>query len=171
MSQSKRDQFATLLASVGHAVSRIQRDQVCCGELTFQQFETLRRIERDETDTVTAIASALSIDDSTASRNIKVLVRDGYLRRVRDQEDGRSFRLVLSAKGRTALSNLACDERDLFSAVFDRMSPREQTASLSALAALTSALAGEEPTCCPPVEPQRAASGRPARSSWRWHDG
>jgi DNA-binding MarR family transcriptional regulator len=164
MPQSKREQFARLLVSIGHAVARLERERVCCGELTFQQFDTLRRIERDGTDTVGAISGALGIDDSPASRNVGILVRDGYLRRTRDQEDGRSFRLVLTAKGQAALADLACDERDVFTAVFDRMPPADRSASLAVLTSLERALGDDEPECCPPPEPVRAGRGR-ARSS------
>ena len=132
--ERKRQQFAELLVSIGHAVARLEREQVCCGTLTFQQFETLRRIDRDETDTVGAIAAALGIDDSTASRNVAILVRDGYLKRVRDAQDRRASRLLLTPRARQSLSDLTCDERDVFGAVFDRLAPPERSAALEVLA-------------------------------------
>jgi DNA-binding MarR family transcriptional regulator len=160
--RNKREQFARLVIGIGHAVTRIEREQVCCGDLTFQQFDTLRRIDRDGTDTVGAISSVLGIDDSTASRNVGILVRDGYVSRSRDQEDGRSFRLALTARGKAALSNLACEERDVFTAIFDRLAPADRVASIAALKSVEAALGEDPPACCPPAEALRAVrrSGR-----------
>jgi DNA-binding MarR family transcriptional regulator len=159
--KDKRDSFARLLAAIGHAVNRLEREQVCCGDLTFQQFDTLRRIDRDGIDTVGAVSSALGIDDSTASRNVGILVRDGYLKRTRDRDDGRCFRLVLTGKARTALAELSCEERDVFAAIFDRLSPEDRAASLAALGALEAALDEAAPACCPPG----ASTGAPGAGS------
>jgi DNA-binding MarR family transcriptional regulator len=153
--RNKREQFARLLIGIGHSVARIEREQVCCGNLTFQQFDTLRRIERDGVDTVGTISSVLGIDDSTASRNVSILVRDGLVHRSRDRQDGRSFRLALTAKGRLTLSELTCEERDVFTGIFDRLAPADRAASLAALKALESAMGDQAPACYPPMEPVR----------------
>jgi DNA-binding MarR family transcriptional regulator len=147
--RDKRDTFARRLAAIGRAVARIEREQVCCGDLTFQQFETLRRIDGDGNDTVSAVSSALGIDESTASRNLGILVRDGYLKRSRDRDDGRRVRLVLTGKARAALTELSCDERDVFAAIFDRLAPDDRAAALAALSALEAALEQTAPACCP----------------------
>ena len=159
--ERKRQQFAQLLVAIGHAVGRLEREQVCCGTLTFQQFETLRRIDRDEINTVGAIASALGIDDSTASRNVGILVRDGYLKRVRDPEDRRAFRLLLTPRARQALSELTCDERDVFGTVFDRLAPPERSAALEVLALLERALASDDQSCCAPIRVGTQAASPP----------
>jgi len=158
--RSKREQFARLLIGIGHAVARIEREQICCGDLTFQQFDTLRRIDRDGVDTIGAISSALRIDDSTASRNVAILVRDGLVIRTRDQQDGRSFRLALTGKGKRALSELSCEERDVFTAIFERLAPPDRAASLSTLKVVESALTEAAPACCPEVSGPGQSSSR-----------
>jgi DNA-binding MarR family transcriptional regulator len=155
--EPKRDQFARLLVSIGHAVTRLEREQVCCGDLTFQQFDTLRRIHRDGTNTVSALSSVLAIDESTASRNVGILVRDGYLKKERDHNDGRTFQLRMTTKARLALSALSCDERDVFGAVFDRLPAPERSAALEVLTDLERALASDSPACCAPVKVVRSA--------------
>jgi DNA-binding MarR family transcriptional regulator len=163
--RNRREQFARLLVGIGHAVSRIEREQVCCGDLTFQQFDTLRRIDRDGTDTVGTISATLGIDDSTASRNVAILVRDGYLSRTRDQTDGRSYRLALTARGKAALTDLACEERDVFTSIFDRLAPADRMASLATLKAVESALESDPPACCPPDVSSTGRPGSRRRSS------
>jgi DNA-binding MarR family transcriptional regulator len=153
--RNKREQFARLLIGIGHSVARIEREQVCCGNLTFQQFDTLRRIERDGVDTVGAISSVLGIDDSTASRNVSILVRDGHVIRTRHHLDGRSFRLALTAKGKQALAELTCEERDVFTDIFDRLAPADRATVLAALKAIEPALGDQAPAYCPPTEAAR----------------
>jgi DNA-binding MarR family transcriptional regulator len=65
-----RAQFGKVLLSVVRAVDRMQRDEICCGDLTLQQFDTLKRISTAERSTLGSVAQELEIDLSTASRNL-----------------------------------------------------------------------------------------------------
>ncbi|WP_370945800.1 MarR family winged helix-turn-helix transcriptional regulator [Amycolatopsis sp. cg5] len=56
--------------------------------------------ERGDPGTVTALASALSIDQPRASRLVARAVEEGVLRREADQADGRRAVLVLTERGR-----------------------------------------------------------------------
>ncbi len=145
-SQSAR--FARLLIAVAQGVSRIERDQICCGELTFQQFETLRRLDQNATSTVGSLATALAIDDSTASRNVALLVRDGYVKKTRDPADARTLLLRLTARGRGVLTDLRCEERDRFAALFERLTAIDREKVVAALALLERALTPAAPECC-----------------------
>jgi DNA-binding MarR family transcriptional regulator len=130
-------QFGKALLVVARAVDKVQRDQVCCGDLTLQQFETLKRISTADKSTLGSVAQDLEIDLSTASRNLTRLEKQGYVSKVRDESDARTVILRLTTKGKRALSTLSCDERGAFAAVYDRISPdrrAEVTASLAALA-------------------------------------
>jgi DNA-binding MarR family transcriptional regulator len=147
-------QFGKVLLSVARAVERVQRDQVCCGDLTLQQFDTLKQISTAERSTLGSVAQHLEIDLSTASRNLTRLERQGYVSKVRDDSDARTVILRLTTKGKRALSTLSCDERDAFAAVHDRISASNRAAVLEGLIVLADALNGtEDPSateCCPP---------------------
>jgi DNA-binding MarR family transcriptional regulator len=154
-----RATFGSLLVQLARVVSRIERDEVCCGDLTFQQFETLRRVEGASKVSLSSLAAALHIDQSTASRNLVRLEREGYLSKVRDEADARSVVIELTRKGRAALSNMSCDERDTFAELYDRIPADQRTSIVASLAVLTEALA--DPTvaaCCPPEPKRRTAS-------------
>jgi DNA-binding MarR family transcriptional regulator len=158
-----RAAFGSRLIQLARVVSRIERDQVCCGDLTFQQFETLRRIEEVPRVSLSVLAAELHIDQSTASRNLALLERAGYLSKVRDGADARSVNIELTRKGRAALSSLSCDERDAFADLYDRIPPGQRASVLASLAVLTGALA--EPTaesttnvCCAADPKRRTAS-------------
>ena len=84
-----RQHFAPLLSEVARAILRLERDKVCCGDLTFQQFQALQTLQVTGSRTVSDAAKALGIDISTASRNLAVLARQGYVKRRRSVEDAR----------------------------------------------------------------------------------
>lgn len=161
-------QFGKVLLSVARAVDKVQRDQVCCGDLTLQQFETLKRISTADKSTLGSVAQDLEIDLSTASRNLTRLEKQGYVSKVRDESDARTVILRLTTKGNRALSTLSCDERDAFAAVYDRISPGKRAEVTASLAVLAEALDGTQDAstdeCCPKPEeqsPRRLRTGVP----------
>jgi hypothetical protein len=52
---STRSHFGSLLVQIAHAVARMKREEICCGDLTFQQFETLRVVEGNPGATISAM--------------------------------------------------------------------------------------------------------------------
>jgi len=137
---STRSHFGSLLIQVAQAVARMERDEVCCGDLTFQQFETLRILERIPHVTLGVLATGLAIDQSTASRNLGRLLRAGYLSKDPNESDHRSALLLLTSKGRATIASMACDERDAIAAIYERVSPNRRSSVVEALTALSDAL-------------------------------
>jgi DNA-binding MarR family transcriptional regulator len=60
-------------------------------------------LNRPEPPTMRAVAELLAMDRTTLTANLKPLERRGLVRIKIDQDDRRSRRLVLTAKGRAAL--------------------------------------------------------------------
>ena len=152
-------QFGKVLLSVVRAVDRMQRDEICCGDLTLQQFDTLKRISTADRTTLGSVAQDLEIDLSTASRNLTRLEKQGYVSKLRDESDARSVILGLTPKGKRALSTLSCDERDAFAAVYDRVPAARRAEVIAGLTVLTEALEKtHDPSsagpCCPTPEGQ-----------------
>ena len=157
--------FAVLARQVARGIVRLERDEVCCGDLTLQQSETLRAIEATGALTVSAAASAFGIDVSTASRNPGLLARKGYLTRRRGREDARQVAFALSKKGRGCLASLCCDERLVYAALLARLPADRRDAVGDALEVLVAALSAEVRAdawegcspgpCCPTKEKAR----------------
>lgn len=146
--------FAALASRVARGISRLEREEICCGDLTLQQFETLRALRDAGPLTLGAAAEALGIDLSTASRNLARLVKGAYLTRRRGREDARQVAFALSKRGAACLDSLCCDERLVFAAVLARVPADRRSAVGEALELLAAALAGErsgQPSaCCAP---------------------
>ena len=146
-------EFSKSLLAVTRAVKRLERDEVCCGDLTLQQYETMRRLANLEQATLGAIAADLGIDLSTASRNLTRLERQGYVSKVRQDTDARTVILRLTKKGERALSTLACDEKETFAVVYDRIPVANRATVIAGLAVLSGVLEGtaeSDAGCCPP---------------------
>jgi DNA-binding MarR family transcriptional regulator len=141
-----------------------QAAEVCCGELTLEQFQTLRAVGGGDAPLSIGVLSArLRVDLSTMSRNVSVLERNGHLARARDGEDGRVVKVKLTAKGRRALETLRCDERDVLRDVYARLPAAERSGAVRALELLRSCLETADASgaaCCAPVTigRRRAAS-------------
>jgi len=158
---AEEDRFADLLSQVAREVTRRQSSEVCCGDLTPEQFQTLQAVERSERASIGSLSAALHVDVSTMSRNVSVLERGGYLARARSEEDSRVVHVRLLPKGRRALKTLQCNERDLLKDVYARLPATDRPLALKTLESLRDCLTKEDAAaapCCPPVALRKGAS-------------
>ena len=152
------DRFAELLSGVAREVTRRQASEVCCGDLTLEQFQTLRSVSLSERASIGSLSADLHVDLSTMSRNITLLDRNGYLLRARSAEDGRIVEVNLTAKGKRALNTLRCDERNVLGDVYGRLAPAERPKVLKALETLSECLVkADDGVCCAPPTLRKAA--------------
>src|SRR4051812_42254008 len=143
---SKGERFAALVSDVAREVIRRRSSDACCGDLTLEQFETLQAVNRSapsEQATIGSLSTALRVDISTMSRNVSVLERSGYLARLRSTDDGRIVHVRLTPKGRKALTNLQCGERDVLADVYQAIPPVNREKVLEALESLRACLVGD----------------------------
>jgi DNA-binding MarR family transcriptional regulator len=159
MAQETR--FAELLSEVAREVTLRQASDVCCGDLTLEQFQTLRAISLSEHLSIGSLSTQLRVDLSTMSRNVTVLERNGYLLRARSAEDARVVQVRLTSKGKRALETLRCDERDVLTSVYQSLPTSERPRIIKALEVLQSCLGQSGTTgvaCCPPPSARKASS-------------
>ena len=112
------DRFAELLSRVAREVTTRQASEICCGDLTLEQFQTLTAVSASDQLSIGSLSAQLRVDLSTMSRNVTLLERNGYLLRARSAEDGRIVQVTLTAKGKRALDTLRCGERDVLGDVY-----------------------------------------------------
>ena len=155
--------FAELLSDVAREITLRQASEVCCGDLTLEQFQTLRAVRASNRLTIGSLSAVLRVDLSTMSRNVTVLERNGYLLRSRSTEDARIVQVGITSKGQRALATLSCDERDILKDVYERLPPVERPKVVKALEALracleeTGAAGATGGACCPPARARKGA--------------
>ena len=156
---AQQDKFSGLLSQVAREVTRRQASEVCCGDLSLEQFQTMQAVSDSSQASIGALSAGQHVDISTMSRNVTVLERNGYLLRARSDEDARVVMVRLTSKGKRALETLCCSEREILRDVYDRLPPADRTKIIGALETLRSCLADlatGEASCCPPA-PRRNA--------------
>lgn len=155
-----QDRFARALSSISRRVSKLQSTEICCGDLTREQFETLRTIEAAREPSLSGLSASLRVDLSTMSRNITVLEREKYVSRARASEDSRVVTVLLTSKGRNALETLRCDEQDVMARLFSRLPTGSRTSIVEALETLEVALDADggasDDACCASGGPKNA---------------
>ena len=73
--------------------------------LKLSQFQLLSQIERAALPpTIKELAAALVLDPSALGHNMRPLERDGYIKQIRNEADGRSRRATLTPLGRKKFS-------------------------------------------------------------------
>ena len=150
--------FGELLAQVAREITRRRGAEVCCGDLTLEQFQTLQAVSAADQPSIGALSASLRVELSTMSRNVALLQRNGHLLRARSADDGRVVQVKLTPKGKRALETLRCDERDVFKDAYRRLPAAERTKVVRALETLSRCLdapADRAAACCPPVALRR----------------
>ena len=158
---AQENRFAELLSRVAREVTLRQASDVCCGDLTLEQFQTLRALSVSEQLSIGSLSTQLRVDLSTMSRNVTVLERNGYLLRARSAEDARVVHVRLTTKGKRALETLRCEERDVLTSVYQSLRAAERPGVLRALEVLQSCLEESVTTgaaCCPPARARKGSS-------------
>ena len=160
MSEGKK--FGELLSRVAKRVTTLQASEICCGDLTLEQFQTLRAIDAAaEPPSLGWLSAKMGVDLSTMSRNMTVLERNEYASRARSAEDGRVVTIKLTPKGRRALESLRCDEEQTFQKIYQTVPPASRPGMVRILQILDECLsAANEAPCCAPTPAARLGRAR-----------
>ena len=102
--------FRETLTRLYQRFNALQRGEKRCFGVTMSQCVTLELLQQEGRMTVRELAEGLGLDTSTVTRVVDVLVRDGLLRRARDElQDRRRVFVSLTSRGRRLAEKLeAC---------------------------------------------------------------
>jgi DNA-binding MarR family transcriptional regulator len=134
-------------------------------DLTASEFAVTSLVGLQGDATPSELSRDLGLAATTLSAMIERLVRKGHLRRVRHPEDGRSYLLALTAKGRAANARAGRRMRELEAELGAQLG-RDEEEILEAMRALESAMRRAlEP------ERRRARSAGPSVPLGEWEVG
>lgn len=85
--------------------------------VTIANLKCLLVIERSEDINLNEIAIQLNVDKAMVTRSIKKLVELGYVNKIQDKKDTRSYKISLSEEGEETLNSL----RGIFKDWFDKV--------------------------------------------------
>lgn len=103
-------EFRETLSRLYQRFNALQRGEKRCFGVTMSQCVTLELLHQEGPKTVRVLADRLGLETSTLTRVVDVLVRDGLLRRTRDEKgDRRRVFISLTGRGRQLANKLeAC---------------------------------------------------------------
>jgi DNA-binding MarR family transcriptional regulator len=96
----------------------------------------LRRLAQTGPQNVNALADALSLDGSTVTRQVAVLVRDGLATRHRDPSDGRSILVAPTPAGRSRMEAVRTARHAVYATVLADWSDDDRAALANLLGRL-----------------------------------
>jgi DNA-binding MarR family transcriptional regulator len=104
--------FRETLTRLYQRFNALQRGEKRCFGVTMSQCVTLELLQQEGAKTVRELANGLGLDTSTVTRVVDVLVRDGLLRRARDEKrDRRRVFVSLTERGHRLAKQLeACSD-------------------------------------------------------------
>jgi DNA-binding MarR family transcriptional regulator len=108
-------------------------------------YPLLRRISEAETVRTSDVATALSVDVSTVSRQVKQLELEGLVARNPDPSDGRASVLALTPAGHEALDRLRQARREVLSEVVAGWPAQERSTLAELICRLADDMVAHQP--------------------------
>ena len=143
------------IEEVGETVQRLvrvmqlfERDQIKPFGFTTSQCYVLIEINKAQRLTMNEISEKMNLSTSTMTRIVNNLVRDGFVKRVKDESDRRVVYASLTDKGLDAANELQLSIKDYYRKTVDNLPKGEVEDVLSAVSLLVSAFEKANPNCC-----------------------
>jgi len=144
--------FRSALTGGYRRFNALQRGETRCFGVTMSQCLTLETLLEHGPQTVRQLAEQLGLDDSTVTRLVDVLVRDGLLERSRaDSGDRRRVYVALAARGRELAAMLQASADSYCERIIERIPEQQRADVLCGLQILFEAL-DDLPAACAVAE-------------------
>jgi DNA-binding MarR family transcriptional regulator len=127
------DEIVAALRRIIRAVDMHSRHLVHEVGLTWPQLATLRAAERLSDCSIGMLAKALHLGQPTLTGIVQRLERTGYVRRSRNENDGRSVKIAITATGRDLLKSAPSLLQDRFHAQLANLKDWERFQTLASL--------------------------------------
>lgn len=133
--------FRETIARLYQRFNALQRGEKRCFGVTMSQCITLELLQQEGEKTVRELADGLGLDKSTVTRVVDVLVRDGLLRRRRDEKgDRRRVFMSLTERGRRLAEKLEACADDYCERILTRIPRGRRDDLLQTLKMLSDAI-------------------------------
>ena len=106
------------------------------GDLTNNDMHVIEAIGIDEPKNMSTIARALSVTVGTLTISMNSLVKKGYVKRERSEQDRRVVYIMLTAKGKLAYKHHAEFHKKMTEALVEGLDPEETKLLVRALTSL-----------------------------------
>lgn len=138
---SDAESFQALMVELTRAFGWHRPSETPCGKpVPISEAHALLELSRNGNLTQGQLADALKLRKSTISRMVGKLRDRGWVERVRNPEDGRSWRLVLTPAGARTADTLARARETKMNGILQRVPEPDRVALLNSLSTLIGAI-------------------------------
>jgi len=129
-----------LLYSMVRCFLALERSEICCCGVTMSQCSTIMSVGKNPRMTMQALSQAMALANSTMTRMVDNLVRDGFIERIRDDQDRRIVYVVLTDKGRELFEQISQVMSQYYQTIVQNIPAAERANVLDALRILKDAI-------------------------------
>ena len=140
-------EFVDALVEISRHFGVLERDQICCGDVTVAQCLALQRLQGSPGG-VSTLAAYLGTSVSATTRLVQGLEKRDWVQRRADPEDGRRVQLELTDAGVQKAGELNDSTAELASQLLEFIPEDQQPQVISALSTLGEALTKCRTKCC-----------------------
>ncbi len=141
--------FTDALIAISRHFAVLERDTVCCGDVTVPQCVALQRLRRAPAG-VSTLAAHLGTSVSATTRLVDGLEKLDWVERRPDPNDGRRVQLVLSDTGEAKADELRAATQELARQLLEHIPDEERQSVTATLSLLEQALTRCRLDCCGP---------------------
>ena len=139
--------FTDTLVAISRHFGVLERDTVCCGDVTVPQCVALQRLH-GSTTAVSTLADYLGKSPSATTRLVDGLEKRSWVERLPDPDDRRRLQLVLTDAGEAKARELRSATEEIAVQLLDEIPERRQAEVVDALSLLEEAIAKCRIQCC-----------------------
>ncbi len=140
-------QFTDAIVAISRHFGVLERDTVCCGDVTVQQCVALQRLHRSPAG-VSALADYLGKSASATTRLVDGMQQRGWIERQPHPDDGRRVQLVLTDEGRSRAQELRSSTEEMARQLLAYIDEDKREDVVASLMLLESAIADCRRSSC-----------------------
>jgi len=132
-----------ILSNLTLAFLQLERSGKCCHGVTLSQCHTLDLLSKRGGLTMNELSRQMGLAKSTMTRIVNNMVREGWIERAKNQEDGRVVNVRLTRKGKDMAKKLGVSSHNHVQRILRHIPPSEIPKVMESLKRVVKSL-GEE---------------------------
>ncbi|MGM0445697.1 MAG: MarR family winged helix-turn-helix transcriptional regulator [Bacillota bacterium] len=142
------EEVGEMIQNLTRSLKIFERSEIVSEGFTISQCYIILYIQKNDSLTMNQISKKMNLDKSTITRIIDNLVRDGYIKKRKSNQDGRVILASLTKKGRKSAAYLQEKINDYYRQIINEIPEGEVMNVVNSVNTLLKALKKVRPQCC-----------------------
>ncbi len=137
-----------LLRGLIRDLGLLQKEKYACCNLTLAQCHCLTEAGKLKKATLNELSGVLKLDQSTVSRMVEGLVKEGFMNRSPGEDDRRRVEIKLTSQGEKSHARIESVMEDYYEGVMEKIPSEKRDQVIESLQLLIEAIQSNETSCC-----------------------